>query len=56
MFVAVLGAKEMEDRTVSIRTRDSKSAPTVLALDEAIKAFSALRQSKGLTNEFMKQE
>ncbi|KAI0528204.1 putative threonyl-tRNA synthetase, cytoplasmic [Xylaria bambusicola] len=54
-FILVLGAKEMTDRTVTIRSRDSaekaqSAEQVVLPLDEAIVKFKALRQSQDLQN------
>jgi threonyl-tRNA synthetase len=47
----------MEDRTVTIRSRDSaektqSSEQVVLPLDEAILKFKALRESQSLQNKF----
>jgi len=52
---SVLGAKEMTDRTVTIRSRDSaektqSNEQVVLPLDEAVAKFKALRESQGLQN------
>ncbi|TGJ85169.1 hypothetical protein E0Z10_g3597 [Xylaria hypoxylon] len=54
-FILVLGAKEMTDRTVTIRSRDSaekaqSAEQVVLSLDDAIVKFKALRESQGLQN------
>ncbi|KAJ3576003.1 hypothetical protein NPX13_g3843 [Xylaria arbuscula] len=54
-FILVLGAKEMTERTVTIRSRDSaekahSAEQVVLPLDEAIAKFSALRKSQDLQN------
>ena len=46
----VLGAKEMEDRAVSIRARDSKGELTVLPLDEAVRKLAQLRDERRLEN------
>ncbi len=51
----VLGAKEMQYRSVSIRTRDSaaqsgEDALLVIKLDEAIEKLKALRESRALEN------
>jgi threonyl-tRNA synthetase len=51
----VLGAKEMTDRVVTIRSRDSaektqSAEQVVLPLDEAIVKFKALRESQSLLN------
>ncbi|KAI8626316.1 putative threonyl-tRNA synthetase, cytoplasmic [Xylariaceae sp. FL1651] len=59
-FILVLGAKEMSDRTVTIRSRDSaeksqsgEGGQLVLSLDEAIVKFKALRESKGIANQLV---
>jgi hypothetical protein len=41
----------MENRSVSIRVRDSTGAQAVLPLDEAIKKLVALRESRNIVNE-----
>lgn len=38
----------MQDRSVSIRVRDSKGDLTTLSLDEVVKRLSLLRETKGL--------
>ena len=50
--ITVLGAKEMEERAVSIRVRDAaQSDPqVVLSLDDAFSKFKALKESRGLEN------
>lgn len=54
-FFLVLGAKEMTDRTVTIRSRESaekaqSAEQVVLPLDEAVVKFKALRESQSLQN------
>ncbi|ROT41534.1 threonyl-tRNA synthetase [Sodiomyces alkalinus F11] len=49
-FIFVLGAKEMENRTVSIRARDSKGDLATLPLDEALKKLRQLRDTRELNN------
>ncbi|RWA09033.1 hypothetical protein EKO27_g6074 [Xylaria grammica] len=54
-FILVLGAKEMTDRTVTIRSRESaekaqSAEQVVLPLDDAVVKFKALRESQGLLN------
>ncbi|KAF1816720.1 threonyl-tRNA synthetase [Eremomyces bilateralis CBS 781.70] len=51
-FIMVLGAAEMEKRTVSIRVRDqdSKAPQIVMPLDEAIEKLAALRESRNVEN------
>lgn len=57
-FILVLGAKEMSERALSIRSRDfvekaqkGEDGQVVLGLDEAVEKFKALRQSKGMQNQ-----
>ncbi|KAF2502637.1 threonyl-tRNA synthetase [Lophium mytilinum] len=50
-FIFVLGAQEMENRSVSIRIRDSTGALTVLPLDEAIQKLIALRETRSMVTE-----
>ncbi|EFX03175.1 threonyl-tRNA synthetase [Grosmannia clavigera kw1407] len=47
-FIFVLGSKEMQDRSVSIRVRDSKGDLTTLSLDVVVERLSRLRETKGL--------
>ncbi|KAI1157907.1 putative threonyl-tRNA synthetase, cytoplasmic [Nemania serpens] len=56
-FIFVLGAKEMTDRTVTIRSREDaektqSAEQLVLSLDEAVVKLKALRESQGLQNKF----
>lgn len=46
----MLGAKEMETRTVSVRARDSKGELVTLPLEEAMQKLSLLRESRTLEN------
>jgi threonyl-tRNA synthetase len=54
-FIFVLGAQEIEDRTVTVRARDaeqdSRNKQSVLKLDEAVEKLIALRKSMSLVNE-----
>ncbi|OAA56688.1 threonyl-tRNA synthetase [Niveomyces insectorum RCEF 264] len=52
-FIFVLGAKEMQDRSVSIRVRDSKGDLTTLPLDEAVARLEKLRDEKALGTELV---
>jgi threonyl-tRNA synthetase len=40
----------MEDRTVSIRARDSKGDLTTLSLQDALDKLTALKESRSLAN------
>ncbi|EPE06040.1 threonyl-trna synthetase [Ophiostoma piceae UAMH 11346] len=44
-YIFVIGAKEMQDRTVSIRIRDSKGDLTTLSLDDVVVRLEKLRDS-----------
>ncbi|CAK7206452.1 threonyl-tRNA synthetase [Sporothrix eucalyptigena] len=47
-YIFVLGSKEMQDRSVSIRVRDSKGDLTTLSLDQVVERLVKLREDKGL--------
>ncbi|KIH94797.1 threonyl-tRNA synthetase [Sporothrix brasiliensis 5110] len=47
-YIFVLGSKEMQDRSVSIRIRDSKGDLTTLSLDQVVERLVKLREDKGL--------